>query len=780
LCLLASCLIAASGQLANVAIVKAGPPGDMVIGFPTPYQYKINIANAGPDNAQDVVIRDLVPAQFVITSVQPTISPGGGLAITCNVTGQLVLCVTPTLFAGGTGQVTINVTVPITTQPFTANNTATVTSSTPNPDPSALRSSAINNVILSADMTVNIDGPSNVLAGDQQNLTLAVTTTNLGYSNASSDFTWVQVPDPLIFRGVSDNRCVLVACNPSIPVCAPAFPNFVGQAVRCDFGTVVPGQTINIRIDLTVPGFTLLGTNGGNLTVVAFTNSTTHDPNYLNNIDVHTIRIEVSANLAITKGSIPIVTAGTGPYFLYTMIVQNAGLSDAANVTLTDPLLFPFVCTSASASCSVTPTGSRSIAKSDLASLAKREGAPCLLTPTCSINANQVLSCFTPQLGLFERILVLVNCSTPSTAYPQNGVFPWFVTNTGSVSTPTFQRDTSRNINSAVTQIILNSDVSVRKFGPSSSVVAGDGVTYNWIISVTNNGPVDGVRSDAQRHGSRPHCRQRTADRAAGRGLMLQHQQLCELHAQQLAVRPDGQHHGAVQTLRPTRRRRWWKNCATAYVTLNDTNTNNNRGCAEVLVLAAPFVQITKTGPANITVDNSNTLYYYTIIVNNQGPSVALNGVVTDALPSPFVVAGQAKHNAGSLPDQLCGQQLLLQPGRIAAQRGGDCDCAVHRAEKLTGGECDQHGVRVDIDAQQKPRAAGQLVDRAHPPLRLGCHQAGLLARVRWRPDGRQPALLHADCHQQRPHRRCGRVADRHVADGAAAGQTGRRTPVDH
>jgi len=48
-----------------VAIVKAGPPGDMVIGFPTPYQYKVNIANAGPNNAQDVVIRDLVPAQFV-------------------------------------------------------------------------------------------------------------------------------------------------------------------------------------------------------------------------------------------------------------------------------------------------------------------------------------------------------------------------------------------------------------------------------------------------------------------------------------------------------------------------------------------------------------------------------------------------------------------------------------------------------------------------------------------------------------------------------------------
>jgi uncharacterized repeat protein (TIGR01451 family) len=664
LCLLASCLIAASGQLANVAIVKAGPPGDMVIGFPTPYQYKINIANAGPDNAQDVVIRDLVPAQFVITSVQPTISPGGGLAITCNVTGQLVLCVTPTLFAGGTGQVTINVTVPITTQPFTANNTATVTSSTPNPDPSALRSSAINNVILSADMTVNIDGPSNVLAGDQQNLTLAVTTTNLGYSNASSDFTWVQVPDPLIFRGVSDNRCVLVACNPSIPVCAPAFPNFVGQAVRCDFGTVVPGQTINIRIDLTVPGFTLLGTNGGNLTVVAFTNSTTHDPNYLNNIDVHTIRIEVSANLAITKGSIPIVTAGTGPYFLYTMIVQNAGLSDAANVTLTDPLLFPFVCTSASASCSVTPTGSRSIAKSDLASLAKREGAPCLLTPTCSINANQVLSCFTPQLGLFERILVLVNCSTPSTAYPQNGVFPWFVTNTGSVSTPTFQRDTSRNINSAVTQIILNSDVSVRKFGPSSSVVAGDGVTYNWIISVTNNGPSTayGVTLNDTVPGPIVVNGQPTVPQGAGSCFNTNNFVSCTLNnllsGQTVNITvPFNAPANAATTL--------VENCATAYVTLNDTNTNNNRGCAEVLVLAAPFVQITKTGPANITVDNSNTLYYYTIIVNNQGPSVALNGVVTDALPSPFVVAGQANTTQGACQTNFAGNNFFCNLGAL-------------------------------------------------------------------------------------------------------------------
>jgi hypothetical protein len=66
---------------------------------------------------------------------------------------------------GDVARVLINVTLPPNVQPFTANNTACISASTFDPDTTNNCNSRINPVVVSADLSISIQGPSAGIAG---------------------------------------------------------------------------------------------------------------------------------------------------------------------------------------------------------------------------------------------------------------------------------------------------------------------------------------------------------------------------------------------------------------------------------------------------------------------------------------------------------------------------------------------------------------------------------------------------------------------------------------
>lgn len=109
------------GPVADLSITKTGTPGVQPGGL---IQYTITVANAGPQQATDVIVTDVLPAGTTFVAATP--SQGnctGTTTITCDLN---------TILAGGNATIQLMVTAPMAEG--TVNNTATVTN-TPETDP---------------------------------------------------------------------------------------------------------------------------------------------------------------------------------------------------------------------------------------------------------------------------------------------------------------------------------------------------------------------------------------------------------------------------------------------------------------------------------------------------------------------------------------------------------------------------------------------------------------------------------------------------------------------
>ena len=108
---------------ADVSVVKSNGASFAVTG--TSFTYTINVANAGPSPAANVVVTDVIPAGLTFVSATPSQgSCSGTTTITCNL---------GTLNAAASATITISTTVTATSG--TVSNTAVVTSTTADPDP---------------------------------------------------------------------------------------------------------------------------------------------------------------------------------------------------------------------------------------------------------------------------------------------------------------------------------------------------------------------------------------------------------------------------------------------------------------------------------------------------------------------------------------------------------------------------------------------------------------------------------------------------------------------
>ena len=142
---------------ANLGISKTGP-ASVTPGAGLTYQ--IVVTNAGPSDAQAVVVSDTLSA--VLGSATATASQGS-----CAIVASLLTCNLGTLQVGGYATINLNATL-ASGATGSLNNTAAVTSTTPDPQPGNNTSTAVTPLGGLADLRVDQGGHTRSGVGGHQ------------------------------------------------------------------------------------------------------------------------------------------------------------------------------------------------------------------------------------------------------------------------------------------------------------------------------------------------------------------------------------------------------------------------------------------------------------------------------------------------------------------------------------------------------------------------------------------------------------------------------------
>ena len=266
--------------------------------------------------------------------------------------------------------------------------------------------------------------------------------------------------------GPSDAQAVLVADN--VPanttfVSTTATPGWttttppVGGTGTISFtkGSVSGGETATFTIVVNVNANTA---NGSVITNTVTAASTTADPNPGNNAATATTTVMTSADISVVKTDAP-DPVDAGANITYTLNFANGGPSDALNVSVADatPAGTTFISAAAPAGWSTTAppvggTGNITFAKTPVAP---------------------------GEVAVFT-IVVKVNSDTADGTV---------ITNTVTASTSTADPNIGNNSSTTTTTVQVRADLSVVKTDSPDPVAAGTNLTYT--IDFTNNGASD-------------------------------------------------------------------------------------------------------------------------------------------------------------------------------------------------------------------------------------------------------------------------------------------------
>jgi uncharacterized repeat protein (TIGR01451 family) len=298
----------APAESADISVTKSAIPNPVSPGQTV--TYTITASNAGPSDAQNVVLTDTVPSEIV----NPEYSTDGGL--TWNPwTGSYTIGTLPngastTILIRGTASPSATGTI---------ENTADITSTTPDPNPCNNTYSVITIVepVESADVSVTKSASPNPVAPGQT-LTYAITASNAGPSDAQNVVITDTIPSGI--AGVEFSTDGGITWSP-----------WTGTF---NIGTLPSGTSRTILIRGTVSS-----TAKGTITNTANVTSTTPDPNPNNNTSsvVTKVKQNGSADVSIKKTVTPCL-AMPGQTIIYTIVVSNAGPANAQNVVLTDAI----------------------------------------------------------------------------------------------------------------------------------------------------------------------------------------------------------------------------------------------------------------------------------------------------------------------------------------------------------------------------------------------------------------------------------------------------------
>jgi len=274
---------------ADLAITKLDSVDPVTAG--TPLSYTITVSNAGPQDAENVVVTDILPADVTLVSSSGCMTSGGSSTFTCGL---------GTIAAGGDASFTLNVDVNPDAM-ATLTNTVSVTADTSDPDTNNNSITEDTDVIASADLEVNkTDSADPVLAGGT--LTYTVTVDNLGPSDAQN----VVVTDTLS----PDVTFVSTTGCDEDPTGVPT----------CTLGTIAAGGSAQYTITVTV-------NNDANVTIWndVMVSSTTSDPDTMNNMHAESTTV------------IPLGTAEIGDFVWYDSNmdgIQDVTETGGANVVV--------------------------------------------------------------------------------------------------------------------------------------------------------------------------------------------------------------------------------------------------------------------------------------------------------------------------------------------------------------------------------------------------------------------------------------------------------------
>lgn len=400
---------------ADLSITKTSDPNPMIAG--TPATYTLVVSNTGPSTATGVTISDVLPAGLSVISVQA--------AGTCDVAGQTLTCQLGTVAPGSSTTVTIGVMV-AATQVGTLTNTATVASTTPDPNPANNSATVVTPVETRADLTLTKSADrGTVAAGEGMTYTLVVV--NSGPSDATGVVITDTIPTGMELILHSDGCTV------------------AGNTVTCPVGDVPVGGTATVTLTVRIPSGS---------TATAFTNTATvtsdvPDPDLTGNTSTHTVTVTTAANVSVTKTAAPAVVIAGGE-LSWLVVVSNAGPSAARNVVLTDAVPEPLQIISAAAN-----------------------GTPCDVT-------GRDVSC---DLGTLPpgQVTVTIETRVPAGATVDE------VANRATVTTSTPDPNPDDNSATASAHVARQADLEITKSMSPTNPVPGQRVTFT--MTAVNHGP---------------------------------------------------------------------------------------------------------------------------------------------------------------------------------------------------------------------------------------------------------------------------------------------------
>ena len=301
---------AVSDQLADVAVTKSGP-GALLAGERVTWQ--VELTNAGPSAATDVVLTDVLPAG--LADILPPVSSDPDLV--CAGTAS-VTCTIASLGAGGRRTVVLTALVPPGFESTELHNTATSTAGTPDPDggnnaagaSTTIGRQAALGVTKSADPTPLIPGRDGAYA---------VTVSNAGPSDAAA-----VVAEDIVPAG-------LAPTGPAVTTHGTC--TYAGLSLTCQLGTITAGTAATILIPVNVDSALAATTVDNTASATAITPAPPDAPPASGSV---TSDVTPLADLTVVKTAPQRVTAGSP--LRWSITVSNGGPSVAPDVVVSDVL----------------------------------------------------------------------------------------------------------------------------------------------------------------------------------------------------------------------------------------------------------------------------------------------------------------------------------------------------------------------------------------------------------------------------------------------------------
>lgn len=311
--------------IADLSIEKSG---SSLVTAGTSTSYTMTVTNAGPSDAQDVVVADPMTSGLTATAAQSDLGP-------CDVTGGAVSCALGTLAAGQSVDITVEAAIAANVAPNAElTNTATVSTSTTD-------SNTENNI---DSVTASVQRKAGVTATKTANTATATAGGSMVYTIEVSNFgpsvaSAVTVTDDIPAEMTIDSVSPAGDCNVS------------GNTVTCELAELAVGSVTPIDIAVTLDADLVNGSSVTNTASVTCAGGECDpiEPEVATNV-------ATSADLVTVKRQLttPLVAGETGTWEI---TITNNGPSVARSVVATDTLVAPLTFRSADSDTRCTADG---------------------------------------------------------------------------------------------------------------------------------------------------------------------------------------------------------------------------------------------------------------------------------------------------------------------------------------------------------------------------------------------------------------------------------------